>query len=203
MKNSYLSTIILAVTIILFTSCEQKQISTYVPQVLTGEEYLDNYLTPTVLYSFLQMDEETKAVTGWLINNEGRIFDINLDKNPIELFESEISAIDMGSFLGNGVNTGATVDLDELVSYYKKTRDLNYAEFSFDTEASNLNSTTYILAYDLSYEDQECDSCYSQGSSMTEFRQYLLKAEGAVNGQIPGNLTREIATWLKDLNSGL
>ncbi len=203
MKNTPILTLFVAIGLLLFSSCKESQIQTYTPEILTGEDFFLSYHTPDILFSYLQVDEASQKVSGWFVDDRGVIHDVDWNELPVDVLDSEVSKNKMKTFQTIGKETESKVDLTILSNYYKKTRDLLSMPYLLDSENPTAPVTTYILAYDLSYDDQACDDCPGSTVSLEAFNQYLLKSEGTLNGQILGGTPREISTWMKELNSGL
>jgi hypothetical protein len=203
MKKTLLPLATILFFALLFCSCEKKQIQAYVPEVQSGSQLLNNNTLPDVLFSLLEINESTGGTSGWLVNKQGEVFSINSTGNPIDFELSEIHKSKMNFFLSNSTKTNTRLDIETLASYFTKTRALVGRDMNVVSEDVEAQKSTYFIGFDLYLDDQACENCPGTAVSPNEFSQVLLKAEGVINGQIEHNFTRDIVTWMREVNSGL
>lgn len=203
MKKAFLPTLFLALILTFIFSCEKKQITSYVPEVLTGEEYLQSYFTPNILFMHVQVNEANQNADGWFVDNVGLIHKFNSIRLPFDISDNEIMKGEINMLYGASSSNGEKVNLDALVENYKTMRSLNANSFKISGNDESAPASVYIFGYDLSVDDQACIDCPGSPFSGDFFSQILLKSEGTVQGAIDNRNAQSVVEWLNELNSGL
>ena len=203
----YLSAFVLLLASVLLSSCVQEpdfMTQPYQAQQLYGEDYLRNYTTPEVMFHFASVDEGWESVEGVVIDNQGRLFTYELEEVPFDFAEEIANKVLVNRLMAGGTTKASRVDLNDLVENFKKTRRINRDKLLLDTSKPTNRYTHYLIAYDLHYPGNLCidGTCPGIEPSADLLSQYILKAEGFINGENTSLEAQQIATWMKELQSG-
>lgn len=208
MKSSlYFSAFALLLSSLFLSSCVNEpdfMTQPYQAQELYGEDYLRNYLTPEVMFHFATVDEGWETVDGIIIDKQGRLFSYELSEIPFDFAEEAANRDLVERLMASGTTKANKVDVHDLVENFKKIRRINRDKLLLDTSKPTDRYTQYLIAYDLHYPGNLCvdGSCPGVEPSADLLSQYILKAEGFINGENSSIEARQIATWMKELKSG-
>lgn len=196
-------------TVAIFSSCSKdnepdrstEQSDFY--QNLRGQDYIDYYNTPNVFFNHAKVNESDQTVNGWFVDVEGKLYtyETTLEKFPV--IEPIIKINRISKLQDIGQLTDQTIDLNELVDYYKKTRNAANGDFDLGHGDAGAPVSYYFNAYDLQLGNGACLNCPVSQVSRDENAQLVLKAEGTLNGAIDFPDAREIVEWMKTIDERL
>jgi len=196
-------------TLALFSSCSQdnepdrstEQSDFY--ENLKGQDYLDYYSTPNVFFNLAKVNEADQTVNGWFIDVEGKLYTYETTVEKFAVIDPIIKINSISKLQDLGVFSSKTIDLEELVEYYKKTRNAANGDFDLGHGDAGANTSYYFNAYDLKLGNGACLNCPVSQVSRDENAQLVLKAEGTLNGNIDFKDAREIVAWMTEIDESL
>ncbi|MEM7368321.1 MAG: hypothetical protein AAF587_06935 [Bacteroidota bacterium] len=175
---------------------------TYVPAELKGQDYLDNYTTPVIMFHYVSIDDESNSASGWMISNTGEVHQYQSSDVPFVLEGQQASISLIKRVLESSTVRDEKVDLVEMVEQYRKTHKIDREKLDI-TPSKGAASTSYFLAYDLDYNGQcEDGTCPGVEPSKTKVSQFIVKVEGNFIGKNSSIQAEQITSWLEDLKSG-
>lgn len=211
MKKVYLSTLILSLYVLTIFSCsksneeiDQSASQSDFYESLQGQDYLDYYSTPSIFFNVARVDEEAQTVSGWFVVREGAIYKYETTVEKYSAIDPVIMISRLERLKDIGQATNRSIDLVELVKYYKKTRNAADGDFKFEDTETTPSTSIFFNAYDLQLGNGNCLYCPVSQVSRDENAQLVLKTIGrTVTGAINVPTAREIVQWMNEIDESL
>ena len=161
---------------------------------LSPEEYFKTYTTPDVLFQYTEVNKETGAIEGILIDNSGQVFTFKNEKLYFDL-DNILAPISMVNvMLSASEKTDMTIDLADLVENYKRTRQVDIHLEEARTSVRNVDY--YFVGYDVTHDDTGSETCSAIGVSENVYVQKVMKSSSIVNKSAQA---KAIVKWLVEI----
>lgn len=202
MKNTLL---LFALSATLFlAACEQSVIEEEIPEI-TAEEYLRAANLPPFVFQYVETDETTDQVRGWIITKEGEARAFEVAKSSIDVDFTEISRTYLDYLSDAADKSLGEVSLDDFVESIKPLRALAYAKTSTPSVDETQTQTAFFAAYTRSttttYNVDEESGCINENGHNTppeiSYRSILLESSGRVRQRNLNQQAMQIVHWLK------
>lgn len=208
MKNIFLPALFLSVSILTFFSCGNEEIDQSTAQSdfyqnLEGQAYIDYYDTPDVFFNFAKVDEETQMIKGWIIPTDGKVYTYEIPVEEFSVTEPILKRIRVERLTDIAVESDRTIDLTEVVDYYKKTRIAADGDFELGHGEPTAATSYYFIAYDLQLGNGACLNCPVSQVSRDEVAQLVLKADGTLDGALDSSTADKIIEWMTGIDESL
>lgn len=201
----YSSALPLLLAALMMGACVQKTDildPTYEPAELFGQEFLNSYVTPLIMFQYVSIDQESNAATGWMIDNKGNVHQYQLSGISFDLEEQQAPIPRIENILAGSTVKTEKVNINEMVEQYKKTYKIDREKLEI-LPSKGAASTEYFLAYDHNYNGQcEGGVCPGVEPSKSQVNQFVLKVEGLRTGRNSSIQAQQMTEWLVDLKSG-
>lgn len=191
---------LLPILLCTFFSCTKEDTFQRTDQVfkpMTGQEYLDNYHTPDILFHYAIKNNLANKMQGVFVNNSGMVYTYVINEPSVSLNADIISSSDMYYFQWKATETEIQLDIDQLVENYKAIRKVKNSIDIADDDTPDIEE--FYLAYDLTYDDySHGGECGGIGSSQMIYKQVLLKKDNTINSSLQNNTIIEWMTKVLD-----
>lgn len=204
MKSSYsLSLLLLLVIATVFSSCSPKAELTplhYEEAELFGEDFLNTYYTPDILFMTLIQREDNGEIAGWFLANTGQVFTFGMEYSPLSFETNIVEETQLNLFQENAKATEVHLTADEFVPYFKQVQAIDLVLQETEQSKTSPDYTTYYLAFDFYYnlDSAEGHACGEDGhAALSEM--ILLESEGVLNQVSPEDLAKDILDWMDQI----
>ncbi len=200
MKSTFYPVVISAALLITTFACTKNVPTPYVPVIYSGQDYLENYAVPPVLYQVVFIDKASEKASGFFIDDAGQLRTFKEDQTK-ELYlrntVSPVPTVALAQIKENSTVSEVVVDVNKVVELYKRlaqSRD-EAVESHALTTSSNVITAFYAYTYAYDNHGEDCpemriNDYYSQIPLSIESDQLYI---------YDSSLSPEIIEWLQSL----
>ena len=194
-----------------FSSCTEELNTSTRTIELTPEAYLLR-LDQTVVFQYVQFDENENWKSGWLIDFEGNIHQYAIDHSVSER-DGSISCLEVSDpdMLQYSTGIVGEVEIATLVDYHKKLNRIKKAGHTMVQLENPTNSAYYGINQKKTWHEPQADgSANGCGSGSNSYineswqEEYILLEKFAANSIVSAaDEAQEIISWMQDLDKEL
>ena len=193
--------------LLVISSCKKGE-DIYLDEIrtqLTAQEYLDRYVDQKIVFQYGENSEDGKLQSGWVIDKTGSVMGFDFGEGGWETEGNNCSVDDMTKLEAMMTEKLTTVDLEELVKYYKQIASLANTSPEVDGDSNGTAFYAYRLRQNSdihhSSNSGSCDQERDSGFSSSYYDQVLLEHRGERTLSNGGVHAREMLNWLSQIEA--